>query len=166
MLLSPLRHCILLALLLFSAVQAAPSGAADEAIARVTHAAERAYQAACHLRQSTTIEEFETRLAHAKSCTAALSADCQALQRSLPDEPDDPRFELAAWRGSADALLTQARFAELALFDLERAIANEDLRLRRRALNELEGGLRFICLEAADLGTQQRCIDVDTGWEM
>lgn len=137
----------------------------EAALARVEQAAERAYQAALLLRQSSSLHEFEERLAHAKSCAAALSADCQALVQRMPDEPDDLRFEPVHWRTTADALLTNARFAELALYDLERAIHAADHRLRTRALRELEGGLRFIRMEAAELGRSERKIDWETGWQ-
>ena len=70
------------------------------------------------------------------------------------------------WSAEADALLTNARFAELALYDLERAMADQDHRRRTRALRELEGGLRFIRLEAAELGSAERQIDWETGWQM
>jgi hypothetical protein len=163
--LSLLRALTLVALLTFSAAQAIAT-TPEAVLARIEQAAERTFQAALLLRQSTSVEEFETRLSHAKSSAGALSAECQALLLLLPDEPDDLRFEPARWRQTADALLTQARFAELALYDLERAIAEQDHRRRTRALRELEGGLRFIRLEAAELGSDERQIDGETGWQM
>ena len=160
-----LRALTLAALLTFSAPQATAT-TPEAALARIEQAAERTFQAALLLRASTTEAEFETQLDHAKSCASALSADCQAFLQLMPDEPDDLRLEPARWRHTADALLTNARFAELALYDLERAMADQDYRRRTRALRELEGGLRFIRLEAAELGSAERQIDWETGWQM
>lgn len=159
-------RALTLAALWMCAVNASLAATPEEALSRVEQTAERAYQAALLLRQSTTRDTFETRLAHAKTCAAALSVECQALIRIMPDEPDDLRFEPNHWRHTADALLTNARFAELALYDLERAIRAEDHRLRTRALRELEGGLRFVRLEASELAQTERKVDWETGWDL
>lgn len=159
-------RALTLAALWISAVNASLAATPEEALFRVEQTAERAYQAALLLRQATTLDTFEMRLAHAKSCAAALSVECQALTRLMPDDPDDLRFEPNHWRQTADALLTNARFAELALYDLERAIRAEDHRLRTRALRELAGGLRFVRLEASELAHTERKVDWETGWDL
>ena len=125
-----------------------------ESVQRIESQAQHALRLLGLVRTATTMEDVLLHLDVLEQASQRLLDDCIGLSLGCAAYVDDPRVHEGGLYESAQSVETNARFAKMAIGDLRWALANEDHRMRSRALREMEGGLRFVRLGSAELRWQ------------